>query len=157
MGTSSASVNTTQQARTASAARRASKPSPGRLVPTCQHPMDPPTPVRTHGSLTCSICAHPSHQSDSHTTKHGPLLSYTVTMDICQCCIWYHNYCIIYIQSRGARRIYCRVVMCTVSASTLTKAGLHPVTDGGRKYTKQLVSLRNLRLENGETHLPCLC
>lgn len=56
MGTSSASVNTTPLVRTASVAGRASKPSPGRLVPTCRHPTEPPTPVRTY-------CVHPNHQS----------------------------------------------------------------------------------------------
>lgn len=45
-GPSSASVNTTPLARTASAAGRASKPNPGKLVPTCQRPTGPPTAVR---------------------------------------------------------------------------------------------------------------
>lgn len=45
-GPSSASVNTTPLARTASAAGRASKPNPGKLVPTCQRPTEPPTAVR---------------------------------------------------------------------------------------------------------------
>lgn len=65
MGTSSASVNTTPLARTASAAGRASKPSPGRLVPTCQHPMEPPTPVRTQNMFLSSHCVEPTHQSDT--------------------------------------------------------------------------------------------
>lgn len=43
--TSSVSVNTTPRDRTVSAARRASRPSPGRLAHTCPHPTDPPTPV----------------------------------------------------------------------------------------------------------------
>lgn len=45
-GPSSASVNTTPLARIASAAGRASKPNPGKLVPTCQRPTGPPTAVR---------------------------------------------------------------------------------------------------------------
>ena len=44
--TSSACVSTTPRAPTASAAKRASRPSPGRLAPTCRRPTDPPTPVR---------------------------------------------------------------------------------------------------------------
>lgn len=62
-GTSSASVNTTRRARTASAAGRASKPSPGRLVPTCQRPMEAPTPVRAHNMFICSCCVDLTHQS----------------------------------------------------------------------------------------------
>lgn len=65
METSSASVNTTPLARTASAAGRASKPSPGRLVPTCQHPMEPPTHVRTQNMFICSYCVDPTRQADT--------------------------------------------------------------------------------------------
>uniref|UniRef100_A0A8D3ABN5 Laminin N-terminal domain-containing protein n=1 Tax=Scophthalmus maximus TaxID=52904 RepID=A0A8D3ABN5_SCOMX len=70
MGTSSASVNTTPRVRTASAAGRASKPSPGRPVPTCPHLTDPPTPVQLlvpPPVLTASATATPTAAATSTT------------------------------------------------------------------------------------------
>lgn len=61
-GTSSASVNTIPLGRTASDARRASKPSPGKQVPTCLHQLEPPTPVCT---CFCTDCSYPTQNAET--------------------------------------------------------------------------------------------